>query len=80
MIRNEDISIPNVLFNVKYFYYGYSTYRLQDTINLLVYTNQVSAKYQQFHETLQTVSEECDVLVLFKNGNSLWLNKNELPI
>lgn len=29
---------------------------------------------------LQTVSEECDMLILFKNGKYLWLNKNELHI
>lgn len=80
VIRNGDILIPNALFNIDYFYYGYPTYRLQDAINLLVYTNQVTAKYQQFQETLQTVSEECDVLILFKNGEHLWLNRNELHI
>lgn len=80
VIRNGDILISNALFNTEYFYYGYSTYRLQDAINLLIYTNQVTAKYQQFQETLQTVSEECDVLVLLKNGKHLWLNKNELHI
>jgi len=80
VIRNGDILIPNALFNTEHFYYAYSTYRLQDAINLLVYTNQVTAKYQQFQETLQTVSEECDVLILFKNGKNLWLNKNELHI
>lgn len=80
VIRNGDILISNALFNTEYFYYGYSTYRLQDAVNLLVYTNQVTAKYQQFQEVLQTVSEECDVLVLLKNGKHLWLNKNELHI
>lgn len=69
VIRNGDILIPNALFDINYFHYGYPTYRLQDAVNLLVYTNQVTAKYQQFQEVLQTVSEECDVLVLLKNNH-----------
>lgn len=60
------------------YHYGYVTYRLQDAINLLTFTNYVTAKYQQFQETLQTVSEICDTLVLFKEGEQRWIRKNEL--
>lgn len=62
------------------YHYGYQTYRLQDVINLLSFTNLVTAKYQQFQEVLQTVSEECDILVLFKNGEHKWIRKNELSV
>lgn len=62
------------------YYYGYQTYRLQDAINLLNFTNLVTAKYQQFQEVLQTVSEECDILVLLKNGEYKWIRKNELHV
>jgi hypothetical protein len=79
VVRYGDTAIADAVLNSK-FHYGYSTYRLQDAVDLLVYTNQVTAKYQQFQETLQTVSEKCDVLVLYKNGKYLWLNKNELHI
>lgn len=78
IIRYGDTSIANSVLDG--YYYGYSTYRLQDAVNLLTFTNYVTAKYQQFQEVLQTVSEECDVLILFKDGNYLWLNKNELHI
>ena len=79
VLRFGDIDITNSILDNK-FYYGYNTYRLQDAIDLLVYTNQVTAKYQQFQEVLQTVSEECDVLILFKSGTYQWLNRNELHI
>ena len=79
VLRFGDLSIPNKILNSD-FHYGYNTYRLQDAIDLLVYTNQVTSKYQCFQEVLQTVSEECDVLVLFKNGEYKWININELHI
>lgn len=79
VVRYGDTAIADAVLDSK-FHFGYSTYRLQDAVNLLIYTNQVTAKYQQFQETLQTVSEECDVLILLKNGKYLWLNKNELHI
>lgn len=79
VLRFGDTAITNKIFD-KSFYYGYNTYRLQDAVNLLKYTNQVTAKYQQFQEVLQTVSEDCDILVLFKDGTYKWLIANELHI
>lgn len=77
--RFGDTSIADKLLSSD-FYYGYSTYRMQDAINLLTCVNLTTAKFQQFQEVLQTVSEECDVLVLFKNGEYKWLKYNELHI
>lgn len=79
IVRYGDTSIADSILDSK-FYYGYATYRLQDAVNLLKYVNEVTAKFQQFQEVLQTVSEECDILVLLKNGNHIWLNKNDLHI
>lgn len=77
IIRYGDTAIADAVLSNN-FYYGYHTYRTQDAINLLVYTNQVVAKYQQFQEVLQTVSEECDVLVLSKHKPHKWIISNEL--
>lgn len=77
VIRYGDTAIANAVLN-KEFHYGYNTYRTQDAIDLLVYTNHVVAKYQQFQEVLQTVSEECDVLILSKYGEHNWLISNKL--
>lgn len=79
VVRYGDTTISDSILDHKY-YYGYVTYRLQDAVNLLKYVNEITAKLQQFQEVLQTVSEECDILVLFKNGSNLWINKNELHI
>lgn len=79
IVRYGDTLIADSILDSK-FYYGYSTYRLQDAVELLKYVNEVTAKLQKFQEVLQTVSEECDILILFKNGKNLWLKKNELHI
>lgn len=79
VVRYGDTSIVNALFNDK-FYYGLCDYRLSDGIDLLKYTNEVSAKYQKFQETLQTISEECDILLLTPDGGYKWLIKNEINI
>lgn len=79
VFRFGDTSIVNKLLD-KEFYYGYDTYRTQDAINLLLSLNQTTAKFQQFQETLQTVSYDCDVLILFKNGTYKWIIENTLHI
>lgn len=79
IVRYGDTAITDSILDSK-FYYGYSAYRLQDAVNLLKYVNEVTARLQQFQEVLQTVSEECDILILYKNHEHLWLNKNELHI
>ena len=85
VIRYGDTKIPDSVLgknekNKDEYHYGYQTYRLQDAIDLLNFTNLVTAKYQQFQEELQTVSEECDILILFKNGEHKWIKRNELNV
>ena len=56
VIRYGDMDIANAVLGVNTensktkFHYGYPTYRLQDAIDLLVFTNLTTAKYQQFQE------------------------------
>lgn len=49
IVRYGDTAITDSILDSK-FYYGYSTYRLQDAVNLLKYVNEVTAKYQHFRK------------------------------
>ena len=80
VIRYGDTQIADALLDKGKFYYGYGTYRLQDGIDLLKMTTYTTAKYQYFQENLQTVSKECDILVLFPNKKHIWLSKQTLHI
>lgn len=79
VVRYGETDIANAVLDEK-FYYGYSTYRLQDGIELLKFTNFVSAKYQEFQENLQTISEDCDILILKPDRTYEWLSKKTLHV
>lgn len=79
VVRYGEVEIANAVLDEK-FYYGYSTYRLQDGIELLNFTNFISARYQEFQECIQTISEDCDVLILKPDGTHEWLSRQELHI
>lgn len=65
------------LLNDPKYKYDYEKFNLQDAIDFLTLLNRTVANFQHFQQQPQTVSEDCDVLVI-KKTSSYYISNKEL--
>lgn len=66
-------NLLGILLNSEGFAYDYSGYTLQDSINFSKFMIRTVANLQKYQQTIQTVSEDCDVLCITPN-KSQWID------